>query len=387
MDRTKLRRLRRRERFLWRDLAREITTLERLKSCGSKTHTGTGGPTLKISALETQTSPLPASPSPTSPTSPTRIAGFSGLVTCGSVWVCPVCAAKVANRRSEELANVIKHVLDAGGSASLVTLTMRHHQGHKLEDCWDALSYAWSRVTSGKAWQADQEMGDLLGWVKVVEATHGEHGWHLHVHVLMCWDRPVSLELAEGVGARMWMRWEKALNRKGFDSIADHGGLDVRMASLDSNNLGDYFTKLAREITSSYSKEAHGAGRSPFAILRDCKSGLVDDIKLWWEWEQASRDRRQITWSQGGRDLRKLAGLKRQKSDEEIAAEDLHGEEVLALPGETWRVLRGSSLATDLLDAAERGGLEESIRWLESRKLIFHLVARARRDQPARAPC
>lgn len=357
---------RRRARARWRDVARQITGLERLRNCGSTTHTGTGGPTLRITEHRAE-----GTSSPT-----TRVAGYAGLTTCGSVWVCPVCAAKVAARRSNELATVIRHVLDGGGSASLVTLTMRHHAGLKLRDCWDALGYAWSRVTSGKAWQADQEMGDLLGWVKVVEATYGEHGWHLHLHVLMCWDRPVSLELAEMVGARMWSRWEKALGRKGFESWVDSGGLDVRMATLQADNLGDYFMKLAREITSSHAKDAR-SGRTPFAVLQDCQDGLVDDIELWREWERASKDRRQITWSQGKRDLRRHAGLGEQQSDEEIAAEDLMGGDVLALPGETWRVLRRSALATDLLDAAEQGGPGGAIRWLEDRKLIYARVARA----------
>ncbi|MCW0214394.1 MAG: protein rep [Pseudonocardia sp.] len=357
---------RRRARARWRDVARQITGLERLRNCGSTTHTGTGGPTLKITEYR-------AAGAPSSPT--TRVAGYAGLTTCGSVWVCPVCAAKVAARRSDELATVIRHVLDGGGSASLVTLTMRHHAGLKLRDCWDALGYAWSRVTSGKAWQADQDMGDLLGWVKVVEATHGENGWHLHLHVLMCWDRPVSLELAEMVGTRMWSRWEKALGRKGFESWVDSGGLDVRMATLKADNLGDYFMKLAREITSSHAKDAR-SGRTPFAVLRDCQDGLVDDIELWREWERASKDRRQITWSQGKRDLRRHAGLGEQQTDEEIAAEDLMGADVLALPGETWRVLRRSALATDLLDAAERGGPAGAIKWLVDRHLNYKRVVR-----------
>jgi hypothetical protein len=89
------------------------------------------------------------------------------------------------------------------------------------------------------------------------------------------------------------------------------------------------------------------------------------------ESEKASADRRQITWSQGDRDLRKLAGLRLHQTDEEIAAADLHGDEVLALPGETWRVVRRSSLAADLLDAAEREGPDGAIRGLDSRKLIY----------------
>jgi hypothetical protein len=61
-----------------------------------------------------------------------RRAGIEGLVTCGSVWLCPVCAAKVAAKRAEELATVLDAVHAAGGSAFMLTLTIRHSAGDRL---------------------------------------------------------------------------------------------------------------------------------------------------------------------------------------------------------------------------------------------------------------
>jgi hypothetical protein len=61
-----------------------------------------------------------------------RRAGFEGLVTCGSVWMCPVCAGKVASRRAEELATVLDTVHAGGGSAFMLTLTIRHTAGDRL---------------------------------------------------------------------------------------------------------------------------------------------------------------------------------------------------------------------------------------------------------------
>jgi len=106
----------------------------------------------------------------------------------------------------------------------------------------------------------------------------------------------------------------------------------VRMASLGTANLAHYFNKLAREVTYSHMKEARG-GRSPFKILTDgLQTGDASDLDLWAEWEQASYGRRQLTWSLGAHDLRKLAGLGAEQSDEEVAEEDLAGEDVIALP-------------------------------------------------------
>jgi Replication protein len=351
LDLAESRRARRRQRARFRDKLRAITTLDRVRQCGATTLTGTGGPVLRLAGEGAS-----------------RVAGYAGLVTCGSVWACPVCAAKIAAKRAEELARVIRKVLESGGSASLVTLTMRHHSGHRLKDLWKALSYAWSRVTSGKHWMADQVLGGMLGWVRVVEATYGQHGWHLHIHALVCWRSKVSLELAETIGGRMWERWAKALKRRGFESWQNHGGLDVRMASLRNDNLSEYFVKLAREITSSATKDSK-AGRSPFALLRDgLATGLADDLDLWFEWERVSKGRRQITWSLGEHDLRKFAELGKEQTDEEVAAEEeLQGEDVMALTGETWDGLVRSGTTCDLLDVAEVEGYEGAAAYLTAR--------------------
>jgi len=357
-DRQRRRRANRRRRGQLRHQVRRVTSVSRLRDCGAKTVNGLGGPILRVSGTDED-----------------RVAGYAGLVTCGSVWACPVCAAKIAAGRAEELSQVMRTVLTAGGSASLITLTMRHHSGHQLKDLWQALSAAWHGVISGKQWTEDQELGGMLGWVRVVEATHGRNGWHLHVHVLVCWKRSVPLGLAQEIGQRMWQRWTKALERHGFTSWKHRGGVDVRMASLGTDNLAQYFTKLAREITYSHTKESRG-GRSPLGIVTDgLRTGDADDLALWQEWEQASFGRRQLTWSLGKHDLRKLAGLGSEQSDEEIAEEDLQGEEVIALPRPTWQALLLGELTTDLLDAAELAGVQGACAFLQVRGLTFLPVA------------
>jgi hypothetical protein len=167
----------------------------------------------------------------------------------------------------------------------------------------------------------------------------------------------------------MWQRWSRVLERKGFTSWKHRGGVDVRMATLQTDNLAHYFNKLAREITSSQTKESRG-GRSPFKLLTDgLRTGGADDLDLWGEWEQASFGRRQLTWSLGEHDLRKIADLRAEQSDEEIAEEDLAGEDTIALPHPTWEALLLGELTTDLLDAAEIAGVEGACDFLTLRGL------------------
>lgn len=353
---------RRRRRAALRGLAQQFTDLPRLAKCGRTTVTGTGAPVVRVSGTS---------------------AGYAGIATCGSVWCCPSCAAKVAAHRAGDLATVMRHVLDTGGSASLMTFTLRHHTGHRLPELWDAISEAWGSVTSGGAWAKDQATGGMLGWVKAVEVTHGRNGWHPHIHVLVCWDDRISEETARLVGESMHARWTSKLADLGLESWLDGGGLDVRMASLKNNNLADYFVKLAREVTSQATKTTR-KGRPPFAILADIGTHhLADDGDLWRDWEAASFRRRQLTWSLKSMDLRRLAGLGKELTDEQAAAAELAGDDVIALTAESWGWLVANDATTDLLDAAEIGGADGLIAWLDRRGLTYD---QARAAPPSTPP-
>lgn len=296
-----------------------------------------------------------------------RRAGLAGLQSCGSPWACPVCARTIAGRRAAEIREVLGAVAEAGGSAALVTLTMRHRAGMVLVVLWAALSAAWRAVTSGRAVEVERERWGLRGWVRTVEATHGEHGWHLHVHALVMFDGPVSVELVEVLGQRWFDRWSRALVRKGLAApLEERGGLDVRMVDMGSGSLdatAEYLAKITAEVTGGHVKDARDGNRSPFAILRDAlATGLADDIELWHEWEKASHNRRQVTWSRG---LREWAGLRVERTDEEIVAEDQHGEDQFAIHPADWPLIRDR--VHELLDVVEVDGPDAAKVWLAER--------------------
>ena len=181
---------------------RRITCLGKLRTCGKATVTGTGGPILR--------------------TGGGRAAGYAGLVTCGSVWCCPCCAAKVAAERASDVAVVLEKVHTADGCGYMLTLTLRHHRGQALDQLWDAATRAWSRVISGRQWV--QDAAGLLGWARVTETTHtARNGWHVHVHALLCWDHDVDEDEAQWVAMRAWRRWDAQLQRDGLDSTPVHG--------------------------------------------------------------------------------------------------------------------------------------------------------------------
>lgn len=296
------------------------------------------------------------------------IVGLSGLETCGSVWACPVCNAKIMARRAFELGAAVTAWEAKGGAVALVTFTMRHNVGQDLADLWSALAYAWSKVTSGKAWTTDKAWHGVAGWVRVVEVTVSwDNGWHVHIHALVMLDEGTQQDTLDALHTSMFGRWSRALQRKGLDAPL-MVGQDARIVDGASDErLAMYLTKaqdvpkIGMELTHSQSKTARTeyGSMTPWELLT-----LVDESEeeheslaardLWAEWEVVSRGKRQIGWSKG---LRDLLGLGAEKDDDEVAAEVV-GEDsdtVLYVTPQGWAQMRRTPVligtALDTLDA------------------------------------
>jgi hypothetical protein len=119
----------------------------------------------------------------------------SGVTRCSAIWLCPVCSARIRAERSEEISKAVVQHIQAGGTAYMATLTVRHHKRHELADLLDALRDAFGALTSGAPWAGDRARGregersrlGILGFIRATETTVGpdRHGWHPHVHVIL----------------------------------------------------------------------------------------------------------------------------------------------------------------------------------------------------------
>jgi hypothetical protein len=322
-------------------------------------------------------------------------AGYSGLATCGSVWACPVCAAKISAQRRDELARVIEVAVGFGFKVSMLTLTQRHHAGQDLADLWDSLQSGWNAVTSGRRWEEFRKQLDVQGWVKAVEVTHGSHGWHVHIHVLVISKHDPSTTLVKHLrkqGRRrppypeevqmpkdfIAERWARGLEKHGVDFIADKGGIDWQTAdSGDEEALGRYVAKmnssvdgLANEATLGPYKKARRGNRTPFQILEDfLDTGSETDLRLWRTYVAASHGRKALTWS---KDLRDWAGMEPEMTDEQIAAQDQCGEAVALFDHDAWRQIRTAGAAS-LLDELELHGSEGAYAWLQKRRIHYEI--------------
>ena len=295
-----------------------------------------------------------------------KSAWYHGLVNCGQVWACSVCAYRIAVQRAKELQTVIEGHRKAGGAIYLVTATIPHDQGDRLKPMRRAVSKAWRKTTSGRAWQDMKDRIEWQGQVRALEVMHGVNGWHPHLHILLFTRRSLSEAETSALSNFLYQRWSDAIEAAGYRRPSPEHGLWLS----HGEDAGWYVTKitkqgLAQEIGRPDTKKGRAGSRSILQIIDDWSQyGRDSDKRLIREWLDGMYGARQLTWSRG---IRKRY-LPPEQLDFELVqdAEKPAGELVCKIDGHCWdcAIEFDPSLSWRLLEAAEkygRDGVEDLI--------------------------
>ena len=287
-----------------------------------------------------------------------RAAHYGGLQTCGSVWHCPVCSAKVSERRRVELSSALAAwSLDQVATPRrllLVTFTLQHKISDNLAGVLGALKRARKLLISGKYAVAFTKKYGIVGMVRTLELTYGDNGWHPHLHVLYFFGAEVPMIPFTD---EIKLRWGSAVKSAGSYASYQYG-CDVRFTDAD---IAEYIAKwgkepkwtTAHEMTKSVSKYASRDGRTPLQLLSEYFDGNQASGRLWFQYAVNLKGERQLRWSRG---LRVLLGLEVEKTDEELAAEQEEIAVILAsLSIGAWRVVVANDARAELLEVAASG--------------------------------
>jgi hypothetical protein len=295
-------------------------------------------------------------------------AHYKHLFVCGSVWMCPLCAAKISERRRVELSQALGN---SDFSFGLMSLTLQHSQGDTLKESLDALLGARHRLKSGRAWQNFIRDFGIVGTISALESTYGVNGHHPHSHNLLVSRVPLD---AAAVHAFIFPRWAGGLSEHGRSATSDRG-VDVRTAKSD---VADYVAKwgheprnfkcpskwtVEHELTKSVSKMSRGdQGFTPLDLLQAFNVGDDRAGQVWQEYASTFKGRHQLQWSRG---LRELLGLGRIESDLEIAARaDEPAALLAALTRAQWNVILGNDARGEVLEIASSGDVEQLQKFL-----------------------
>ena len=286
-------------------------------------------------------------------------AHYKHLFICGSVWMCPICSAKISERRRIELTQALEN---SGFYFAMVSLTLQHSNGDTLKNSLDALLRARHRLKGGRAWQKFCGDFGIVGTVSALEVTYTANGWHPHIHTLLVARRALN---AGSVHDFLFPRWLAALSECNRSATSDRG-VNVRTRESD---VADYIAKFGREpkdpkrprswtieheLTKSVSKLAKGDhGLAPLQLLQAFLAGDQRAGKLWQEYAGIFKGRHQLQWSRG---LRSLLGLGKLESDQEIAERSDEQAVLLAtLSLQQWQVVLGNDARGELLEVASSG--------------------------------
>lgn len=293
-------------------------------------------------------------------------AHYSGLMVCGSVWSCPVCAAKITEHRRQELTAALAL---SDSFAMLATYTLRHNQKDKLTDMVDNILESFRFMKSGKAWQGIKSDYRWIGSVRSIEITHGANGWHPHIHELILVSKKLSRAQVDSLLKELKTRWINALQKHGKDASWSHG-VDLRTAD---NDVRDYIAKfghepvtlswgIEHELTKAPTKKAHKDGRTPMQLLADYGNADMLAGRLWVEYATTFKGRNQLVWSKG---LRELLGLGIEQPDGEIAEQIPSDAVQLALLSKAeWKFILSKDKRGELLHMATTLDYDDFQDWL-----------------------
>lgn len=290
--------------------------------------------------------------------------GYSGLMRCGNVWGCVICASKVLRRRGDQIGALFDAVHAVGGSALMITFTSGHKVGDGLGDLLERQKHALRLMQQWSGFRA--LTAGRSGQVVATEVTYSDRaGWHPHSH--QAWFFPGAAPDTEALAARLFGHWQTACAKVGLQTLerARDGqriGVDVRRAW----DASEYLTKwgrerdwsLSAEVTAGRMKTGKGGSLTAWGILEDAIIRGKDSpaAALWIEYLRGTKGFHCVSLS-GARKLLKGFDLPTNYDDWSDANEAGEGEVIGTVSADMfYRVVKAGGLGR-LLEGARSGGL------------------------------
>lgn len=318
-----------------------------------------------------------------------QVAHYKSLMVCGSVWMCPLCAAKISERRRNELERAVARHLEQEGAVYMATYTVSHSRHDDLACLLRTFLKARERMKQGEYAQRRKQAFGIVGTISVLEVTWSTlNHWHPHSHELLftlaCHSEP-NCTSYERESRRAW---QQAAARFGLTMDEEHGyRLDRTYGAV-----ADYIAKFGRqparhpwgvesEMTKGHIKTGRGTvieHFTPFAMLYQMMQGRTVLIPVFQEYAKRFKGRHQLHWSKGLR--QRLLDTDETPSDEELAAADMDDAVLLGLITRAqWRVVLANDARGELLEVARSGD------WQHVQAFLVALGCELAQEQPLSA--
>jgi len=291
-------------------------------------------------------------------------AHYKNLMVCGSVWMCPVCASKITERRRVELEKVIQ---EKKFQKVMVTFTLQHKSWESLARLYQGLSESFRNIKSGRSWEVFEQEAGIIASIRGSEITWGkESGWHPHFHVVFFLERKskkITREYKDWFAAEITQKYAEKVAKKGFYVSPEYG---VKV-SFDQDHVSAYAAKwgMDQELAKSPVKMAKGENLTPFQMLLESAkdSGQKELFEnLFREYAGTMKSKKQLVWSKGAREI---FALDQELTDQELAeVEEEKAVRFASLMDDHWKRIVYMAARGDLLQVAAAGDREKFSRYL-----------------------
>lgn len=309
----------------------------------------------------------------------TRRAYYMNLMVCGQIWVCPVCATKIAGRRADILSASLNSVREFMAQTELgqwrvyrerafypvmVAFTLSHHARESLAGVMVRLRKAFKRFGSGRRASDFNAVWRVIGTIRGIEVTYGDNGWHPHIHVIYVMSRDMTPDEKLQFEYAIKTRWIESAKSVGAHADRTHG---AKLSDGD-RDVGRYVVKADKtilmiakkwgspqELALSFAKRGRHESMSLWELLGAYAGGSVKAGELWLEAQAALKGARQIVYSRGLQLRLGIASI--QDDDHRLASERESGEDILlaTLSLAEWRAISTSGRRAECLQIASGG--------------------------------
>lgn len=291
-----------------------------------------------------------------------KSASLSGVQTCGSVWACPVCSARIAMQRGKEIGYVIDEMIKTGHIPLMMTNTASHKKDTHLPTFIKKFSQAWRMFTQSRKWRKLKASLGIKHSIKAIEATHtSANGFHHHQHGILFAHADKINEMkpfqVQDWQAAVTEHWQHCLDANGLYGSKGRS-LDIQMSG---DVKKDYLSKLGMldsdttnldyELTAGRNKSYKG--RNIWQILQSASRGNKADASLYVQYVQAYDGKNWITYSRGLKALVKLDEMPEEEASEQIE-ETVEYEPLIDISDVEYAPVRHFRVYGELLDLASK---------------------------------
>jgi len=262
---------------------------------------------------------------------------IDGVITCKSVWTCPVCCERITCQRLDLLGQALR----SGYKTVMVTATLQHNKFDRLQDLLQSLKGAIRKLKSGRWWSSYKDRYGVVAYVSSYEITYGRFGWHPHVHMLLFLDCDlVDLDL---MWSELVSRYVYLVGRGGRYASKYHA-VDVVQGDCDADQYllkhVDFTDGLAYEMSSTDTKSGRMGSFTCWDLVAMSEKNIWSG-RLFREYCDATFRLQSFIWSRGAK---KVLGIKDTKQE--------RGQAVAMITRPVWTVIKQQSLQDYVLELA-----------------------------------